>query len=587
MRLKATITGMVLAGTVVGCSAMTFGGALGNVWIGQKLDIAVPIQMDAGLSAATLCARADVFHADNKVDGNRVRVLTEPTDRADAVTVRILSSAFVDEPMVTVDLRVGCEREITRRFVLLADLPVDTPPTGRTPSGTNELPAAPWVSPETSPTNPASSTSLPETAATAPGVPPESAPTPAASRKAAAPAVAVARPKPVRAERAPGTPRSAGKSATQMTKTAPPPGGSTGRSRLTLDPLEALVERIQTLESTTQSTALEDLVHASQRIEALQGDIKTLVDQSAKNQAELLAMQVRLKHMEEDHTPQTLTSVLAVLVLLSLGGMALLWKRNADLRRALDDDLPGPAVHAPHPTEANAPWQTSAVIGSDKVALDVDVDLLDLEESGFSEAMEPNPTEQAASAKPALEQPPVTGDLPTHPDFNAGAIYDLIEQAGLFATLGKTKEATDALEKRIRQNANDCPLVFLALLGVAHEHNLKTQFQQFRDEFQQVFNVAVPEFALFKDEGRGLEAYPGLLQHICTLWPGPKVLDVIESCLLRSAWGNNAEAFDLAAFRDLILLHGMAFNLPRQTNSPPRSDGLASEGDSQHLDLDL
>ena len=74
----------------------------------------------------------------------------------------------------------------------------------------------------------------------------------------------------------------------------------------------------------------------------------------------------------------------------------------------------------------------------------------------------------------------------------------------------------------------------------------------------QAFNVAVPEFALFRSEGRTLETYPDLLAHIEKLWDSPKVLEVLESCILRDPWEKNAKPFDLAAFKELVKLHGLA-----------------------------
>jgi hypothetical protein len=79
-----------------------------------------------------------------------------------------------------------------------------------------------------------------------------------------------------------------------------------------------------------------------------------------------------------------------------------------------------------------------------------------------------------------------------------------------------------------------------------------------RADFNLLFNGQVPEFAFFKNEGKGLDAYPDVMSHITALWPTPKVLEVIESCIFHDPQAVRPSSFDLAAFRDLLLLHGVA-----------------------------
>ena len=125
MRLKATTIGFLLVATGLSSFALTFGRVQGAAWIGQPLNLVVPVQVDPGQTAASLCAQADVFHADSKQDSNRVQVAVDPSAQPDTFSVRISSSTLVDEPVVTVYLRTGCDQKNTRRFVLLADFPTE------------------------------------------------------------------------------------------------------------------------------------------------------------------------------------------------------------------------------------------------------------------------------------------------------------------------------------------------------------------------------------------------------------------------------------------------------------------------------
>ena len=106
-------------------AALTLGRVRGAAVVGQSLDVVVQIQLNPDEAATALCPEADVFHADSRQDPGRVRVTVEPTAQANTVNVRVISSSFIDEPMVTVYLRAGCAQKSSRRYVLLADFPSD------------------------------------------------------------------------------------------------------------------------------------------------------------------------------------------------------------------------------------------------------------------------------------------------------------------------------------------------------------------------------------------------------------------------------------------------------------------------------
>ena len=551
MRLKGASIGVAIALHSIGSCALTLGALQGNSWVGRGLDVTVAAQIEAGQSASTLCAVAEVFYADAKIDLSRVRVLAEPTGRSDTVNLRVMSSAPVDEPVVTVLLRVGCESEVSRRYVLLPDVPGEV--TVPVLPATADASTTPELTPANGRTEVPPSRGFPSTtgqvADTFPASKPVSAPRRSTHSKSAAPAVG----KPAR----------------------PPSAPSVGRAKLVLDPLEILVERVKSLESTTHPTQLDELVHTSQRVEQLQTDIKTLLVQAAANEENLRAVKERLQRAEDARFSDALVYLLVGLVILCVAGIVLFWRRSASLMRSLED---GRRVLFAEP-----PATSPAAVKKSPPAVDVDVSWLDVDEKGFRAIMEPKVTGPADLSE-IQDSPPPSGDAETGSvDFNSESQLALIDQARLFVQLGKVDQATDLLEKRIRQNPSDCPLIFLEALRIANEHSLKTDFRQFRDEIQKVFNVAVPEFALFRAEGRGLDAYPGLLQHITKLGPGRKVLEVIESCVLLSAWGNNTEPFDLAAFKELVQMHGVALRSVRSCGATDEEKPI----DSSHVDLAL
>lgn len=596
-----------MGGAVLNSAALTVGRIHGAAWIGQPLALSVPVQTDT--AGASLCAEADVYYADALQDPARIRVQQTPGSQGDTQVLQITSAINIDEPMVTVYLRVGCEQKVSRRYVLLADYP-SVPASGDARGAIAETVATSTAVDTPDPLQaspldaiaPSSTTSTANTATTRTVAPkPSSVKTPPV-RKAArtAPAPHKAAPKPAVAAPKPET----------RTPTAPAAAASAApagplRSRLKLDPLENLSERIKTLETTTTAIPLEDMVRDAQRIQQLQGDVKKLLDQAAKNEATLAQMRERLEKAEAERVSSMLVYALAALLLVCLAVIAVLWNRRASgpsgrpdwsaSQNDDDDDGPAPKLRpSPPPPAATTAVEPPAVAPvavppRKESALGMDLVEMEADDASYNEFVHTKPFASAVAAASTAAPAPLLDAAPPAHDFNAEKQFDLRQQAEFFDRLGKTDEAIELLEKRIRANSKDCPLIYLELLRIANTHSLKTDFRQFRDECMQTFNVAVPEFALFRNEGRGLDAFPDLLAHIEKLWHTPKVLDVLESCILRDPWEKNAKPFDLAAFKELIELHGLASRAtpPAPSSTGPAATGTSDTPDAMSIDLEL
>ena len=141
---------------------------------------------------------------------------------------------------------------------------------------------------------------------------------------------------------------------------------------------------------------------------------------------------------------------------------------------------------------------------------------------------------------------------------NSEALFDIRQQAEFFVSLGQTDQAVRILENRIIENGESSPLIYLDLLKILHTVGLESDFHQFREDFNLLFNCKVPEFSAFNDEGKSLDDYPHVLAHITALWATPKALMVIEASIFRDPWDDKSPPFEMAAFRDLLLLHAIA-----------------------------
>lgn len=181
------------------------------------------------------------------------------------------------------------------------------------------------------------------------------------------------------------------------TKVKPPPTAAAskparaqGGSRLQLDPLEILLDRVKTLEIATATPPVETVSKESELLLRMESDLKSLREQTAKNEATLAALQKRLEQAESDRVSAELFYGLLAVVVVCAAAVVALWQRRrapATVREAPMEDEPEPyeaqflrktldaekfeppTVRMPTPTPEPAPS-----------AVPVDVNLLDLDE---------------------------------------------------------------------------------------------------------------------------------------------------------------------------------------------------------------
>ncbi len=566
MRFKTPFLYLILVSLSLSAAALTLGRARGAAWIGMPLDLSVAAQMESEQHTGGLCAEADVFYADTKIESARVQVSVVQSAPPDGATIRIRSSVPVDEPVVTVYLRAGCAAKSTRRFVLLADYPTDSAPAAAPSRVAEAVPSVEAVEiAAVVPTAPAAS---PSPVASQPAITPAAPATPAAAQNVSAPPI---RPVPQTTTPTPKPPTPSKAEAVRKPEPVAKPGkpATNGGARLKLDPLENLTERIKSLEASTTSTPVQEMVQDSARIAQLQGDVKALLEQAAKNEASLAAMRERLEKAEaEQQFPQALVYLLFALLAASAVAIYALWRRRTP-------ELP----RADSAMATNVPVGATPVMDTSTKAYQAPVtEHVDLDDLPFEKAVAVvEPIKDGSSDFMAL-----AGSVPSHFQFNAEKILDLCQQAVFMQSLGKTDEAIALLETRIRRNAQDCPLVYLQLLDILQSSARNTDFRVVRDGFMQRFNCNVPEFSAFREEGKSLEAYPGTLSHITQLWNSPQAIEEIESSVIRRAPDANATRFDLAAFRELLMLHGLA-----QDSSSKTRHLHPSAADSEHINLDF
>ena len=140
---------------------------------------------------------------------------------------------------------------------------------------------------------------------------------------------------------------------------------------------------------------------------------------------------------------------------------------------------------------------------------------------------------------------------------NAEELFDVQQQADFFLSLGRPDKAVDVLRHHIMDNVETSALIYLDLFDLYHSLGRRDDYDALRIEFNKMFNAKVPAFDEYTKDTHDLEFYTTALSRIESLWPTPRVLDVLEESIFRKP-DSRGEVFSLAAYRELLLLHSIA-----------------------------
>jgi hypothetical protein len=574
--------------------AVSLGPVRGAALVGRTLDLSVLARLDAGEDAAAMCTEVELTYSDTRIDSSKISVRTSATGEPGQALIRVTSSVIVDEPVVSLNLRAGCSAKNLRRYVLLADLPLQ---------GSDRPLAA-------IPIGPASVAGLspaPSGASRSAGLGRDdfmagAAPAQNGASSAVRPAL--------RAPRRPRTPSSGSETrpGRDSSTSRPDAGGALSQSlrlgesaarkpgtpRLRLDSAELPAEGTPSLKSFSELQSLptesnprrsefaalwralnlrpDEVARDAQRLDELQAQTRSLRDANTKNESDLGLAREQLKKAEGERFANPLVYALAVLLAALLLGAGYLYYRFKssrtgaawwDLRDAQPFEPERSTVRAvPQSLESRFPAGRPGLL--------------------------PEPQRNAAP----LEENSVpgfrAGDSTFSPSgisvgprgVNVNELFDIAQQADFFVSLGQHDHAIEVLSNHIRENVQTSPLAYLDLFKLYHDMDRQREYDELRVDFNRMFNAEVPPFQGFRQRGEGLEAYEGAMTRIQSLWNTPRVLDVIEESLFRKP-GRPADAFGLEAYRELLLLYAIANELidsPREpdfnpTDLPESSDG--------------
>ena len=565
-RPRTLVTSIALAAFAAQVQAVGFGAGPAGAVLGQPLDQRIGIRLDPGERLGSECVSADVMIGDTRVPAGAVRTRIEGDGQT--LAVRVLTSAVVDEPVVTVSVALGCPPRLSRRFVLFADPAPASMPSVPIAPPVDEVPAEPE---KKSPPPP-------------PTAEPRAAATPASAAEPVARPQAAAAPAPRPARAAVRRPRAAEPAAPVV---AARPRLKLEAAEPTPSPLLA-AELIQAAasaaaaEATAQATAA-----AASRVAAMEQSIERLRAESAADREALKAL--RQKAADEGQAAGWVPYLAGLVALLAVlaAWLGLQLRRLQALRQqtwwnAAGGPETGSATPAGAvPTEAQT--DSSLVAASRSVGA-----------AGYSSTrpgtlgpvFKPDPIVEPLVepfADPLTEPPPMerTEPLPVgwreelepQRDVSIEELIDLEQQAEFFIVLGQEEAAIDLLVDHLRSTGGGSPLPYLKLLEIYRRRGDREAYDRTRARFNHRFNAYAPDWDTDSQDGRALEDYPSIVARLQMAWPSPiDAMAELESLLFRKARG---ELFDMPAYRDVLFLYSLARDLlDREPQGAPSVDVL-------------
>jgi len=123
----AVLAGVALGLVPVASHGLGFGRPVSRAILGERLQMQVPVRLEAGEDLTPECLVGDVYVGDDKLAASAVALAVDRAVGGSEATLRLQTRVSVNEPVVTVYLAAGCQARVTRKFVLFVDPITDCP----------------------------------------------------------------------------------------------------------------------------------------------------------------------------------------------------------------------------------------------------------------------------------------------------------------------------------------------------------------------------------------------------------------------------------------------------------------------------
>ena len=563
--------------------------------LGQPLNLLFPVQLNPGETVTPECVRAEVSAGENPLASSGLHWQVEG-DGSRVTGVRLRSMQRIDEPIVSVQLSVGCPARLTRQYTAF----IDPPGLNGEPLVDPGPPAAATVSP-----------ALQALQESQPARPSEPASARASTPRAAAPSAPSALSAPSREPR---------QSSTRQAPTREARAARPATPRLSLEPVEALQSPAPALlaaeAAANAASAAED---ARQQMLAMQ---KQLADMQAEQKRSLAAMATLREELqaarEQAASGGNASSIwvlgLSLLSLALAASSLLLWRSNRVHKREAGQHWLGDSRHdaqeaetvlppvatGPSPFTPTDPHSSPAPLmshlSSDGPVASMAPSTIPMPLSLHEEPTRPAPLMTSTPpAPPAPPRPPARapttaaddaldalaaldameplslrfdrGDTlpaPLTADLGGGAVtvtveelIDLEQQVDFFMVLGQDDAAIELLSSRLNHRDAAGGLPFLKLMELYQRRGDREAFDRVGARFAEQFHARAPSWSDDLNQGEALEAHDELMSRLEAAWSDPEG----SMSLLQDLLSNHQEYsgdLGLPAYRDLLLLYAVA-----------------------------
>ncbi len=594
MRRASLSLPLALVGCAVLCmagpaQALGFGRSINASYLGQPLNFAATVRLEADEVLPRECVSAEVQSGDNKLPPVALRITVEPGANAGERLIRVSTQIQIDEPVVTITVTAGCLPRLTRTFVTLMDPPGLNLAQGGAPVPEVSLPAQrvePDVAPIVSVVETAQAASAPgratppaavrpvrprPAAAAAPAPRQRSAKAPAATaperdRKATAP-VAVAKATGSRLQLEAGTAASlsAAAASAAAAKAAAAPALTASAA--------AAAEMAAASAAQAVAAAASAASAAAQRVASLEEQLRTLREESKKTQQALATLQASLNEAQASRYSNPLVYGLAWLSALLALAVAALWWRQSQSRQSSQWWL-APSAGAAAQAQAVKPVATRGP-ATDATAARQETQPAVMDERNVARTIEEEPLSFRTEVldAPATLSPMVSDSASPRRELSVEELIDLEQQADFFVVLGQDDAAIDLLMGHVRSSGGVSPLPYLKLLEIYRRRGERDSYERVRERFNRRFSAYAPDWDSDLLHGRTLDDYPQVLRQLQRLWDEPqRVTQMLDATLMRQE--AEGETYDLPAYRELLFLYSIARDLAEHPSNARAVDLL-------------
>jgi hypothetical protein len=169
-----------------------------------------------------------------------------------------------------------------------------------------------------------------------------------------------------------------------------------------------------------------------------------------------------------------------------------------------------------------------------------------------------------AGAAPAPQRMPEIAPPPR--DEGTEVKEDILDQAEVYMAHGHADLAIHLLQEHLREAPTESPVPWLLLLDLLHRAGDTAGYAAASTECRRYFNVNLTGHPISQDNdsGKGLEAYPHLMERLVSVWNTPE-RDAFIQDLVYDNRGGTRMGFEPGAYRDILLLRTIAQDtLPAQ-----------------------